>query len=340
MPRRGKNPTLRDVALLAGVSPMTVSRVLHQAPGVASTTRHRVIAAITICGYRPNELARRLRRGHGTDLIGLLVPDLSRGSHSQLAVGVDMMAAQHGLRVIVSSTGQSEDKEGELVGELLARGVEGLIAVPSGADQRHLGAATNADVPVVLAQHPPVGFTADCVLVDDFGGARDATEWLLSHGHRRVGFLGSMSAGQGDIEALRGYMTVLSSSGLPTGDLVRWCQDTPGRAEHAAVELLALPNPPAAIVCSSPSATAGALRAVRSQGTGATVVGFADFPLAADLPLTRITYDAKELGRTACRLLVARLHNRRDHCVSSEAPGTTRPPRCLIVPTHLLRHRH
>ncbi|MFD9909391.1 LacI family DNA-binding transcriptional regulator [Streptomyces sp. NPDC059063] len=336
MSRGGANPTLRDVALLAGVSTMTVSRVLHGASRVASTTRQRVLAAVAACGYRPNELARSLRRQSDTGLIGLLVPDLSRSSCSRLAVGIDAQAAQHGLRVIVCSTGQSKAKEKALVDELLARRVDGIVAVPCGGDQQHLSAAPDADVPVVLAHDPPEGFTADCVLVDGFGGARDATMSLLLRGHHRIGLLTTAAAGHRETETLRGYTAVMNSAGLPARDWVRLFREAPGGAEHAAVDLLTLPCPPTALLCSSPLATASALRAVQRRGTNTDLAGFLDSDLAADLPLTVITYDAQELGRTACRLLIDRIQGKEDSHARSGINTAPRPSCRLHVPTRLM----
>ena len=94
--------------------------------------------------------------------------------------------------------------------------IDGIIAVPAGSDQRHLAAAAAEGVPVVLASRPPEGFDADCVLVDDFGGARAATARLLARGHHRVGFLGSPPAVYTGTERLRGYHAALADAGLPT----------------------------------------------------------------------------------------------------------------------------
>ncbi len=315
---------------------MTVSRVLHDASKVSPVARQRVLAAVATCGYRPNELARSLRRRNGTGLIGLLVPDLSRNHCSRLAVGVEEQASRHRLRVIVSSTGQSEAKEKTLVDELLGRRVDGIIAVPSGGGQQHLVAAVDADMPVVLAERPPEGFTTDCVLVDGFSGARDATLSLLLRGHHRIGLLTTAVAEHMGVESLRGYMAVMNSANLPTGDLVRRYPKTPGEAERAAAGLLALLEPPTALLCSDPVATASALRAVQHRGMKTDIVGFLDSELAADLPISAVTYDAEELGRAACRFLVDRMQDRKDSIASSSTRTAPRPPCRLLVPTRLL----
>ncbi|MYZ19582.1 MULTISPECIES: LacI family DNA-binding transcriptional regulator [unclassified Streptomyces] len=325
-------PTLRDVAERAGVSAMTASRVLRDDPQVLPATRARVRAAADALGYRPNEVARSLRLGRGTGLVGLVVTNLANPFYSRLALGVDSVVGEHGLKTVIGNTGQDLEAERELLADLVARRVDGIIAVPAGADQRHLAAAVADGVPVVLASRPPEGFAADCVLVDDFGGAHAATARLLERGHHRIGFLGSPPAVHTGTERLRGYAAALAEAGFALDThLVRQGQTEPRQATRAAAELLALPTPPTALFCSNNRNTIGAFRALREAG-GADVAlaGFDDFELAdaLGLPLTLVAYDTDELGRAAGRLLADRLHDR-------AAPTG---PREIVVPTHLVEY--
>ncbi|MFK4069796.1 LacI family DNA-binding transcriptional regulator [Streptomyces sp. NPDC029674] len=329
-PRSGQ-PTLRDVAERAGVSAMTASRVLRDDPQVLPATRERVRAAAADLGYRPNEVARSLRLGRGTGLVGLVITNLANPFYSRLALGVDSVVAEHGLKTVIGNTGQDPDIERALVADLLARRVDGIIAVPACADQRHLAAAAADGVPVVLASRPPEGFAADCVLVDDFGGARDATARLLARGHRRIGFLGSPPAVHTGTERLRGYAAALASADLTVDTrLVRQGQTEPHEATRAAAELLALPDPPTALFCSNNRNTIGAFRALQAGGgTQVALAGFDDFELAdaLGLPLTLVAYDSDEVGRAAGRLLADRLHG-----------AAAAPPRQIVVPTSLVEY--
>lgn len=336
---KGGQPTLRDVAERAGVSAMTVSRVLRDDPQVLPATRERVRAAAAALGYRPNEVARSLRLGRGTGLVGLVVTNLANPFYSRLALGVDSVVAGDGLKTVIGNTGQDPDAERELVADLVARRVDGIIVVPAGADQRHLAAAVNDGVPVVLASRPPEGFAADCVLVDDFGGARDATARLLERGHRRIGFLGSPPAVHTGTERLRGFHAALAAAGLAADARhIRQGQTEPDQATRAAAELLALPEPPTALFCSNNRNTIGAFRAIRASGAGVALAGFDDFELAdaLGLALTLVAYDSDELGRAAGRLLVDRLH---DHGTgAAEERSEPRPPRQIVVPTSLVEY--
>ncbi|MGA4843714.1 LacI family DNA-binding transcriptional regulator [Streptomyces sp. G45] len=333
-PRRGK-PTLRDVAERAEVSAMTASRVLRDDPKVLPATRDRVRAAAAALGYRPNEVARSLRLGRGTGLVGLVVTNLANPFYSRLALGVDAVVAGDGLKTVIGNTRQDPRGERDLVADLVARRVDGIIAVPAGADHRHLAAAAADGVPVVLASRPPDGFDADCVLVDDFGGARDATARLLARGHRRVGFLGSPPAVHTGTERLRGYRAALADAGAAAdARLVRQGQSQTHEAERAAAELLALPDPPTALFCSNNRNTIGAFRAIRAARTGTDLAGFDDFELAdaLGLPLTLVAYDSDELGRAAGRLLLDRLRERRSRTAAAA------PSRTVVLPTSLVEY--
>ncbi|GGS21763.1 LacI family transcriptional regulator [Streptomyces aureoverticillatus] len=338
--RAGQPPTLRDVAEHAGVSAMTASRVLRDDPRVLPATRDRVRAAATALGYRPNQVARSLRLGRGTGLVGLVVTNLANPFYSRLALGVDSVVVADGLKTVIGNTGQDLDGERDLVADLVGRRVDGIIAVPAGSDQRHLAAAAADGVPVVLASRPPDGFDADCVLVDDFGGARDATARLLSRGHRRVGFLGSPPAVYTGTERLRGYTAALADAGLPADTrLVRQGQTEPAEAERAAARLLALPDPPTALFCSNNRNTIGAFRAIRATGTDTALAGFDDFELAdaLGLPLTLVTYDSDELGRTAGRLLMERVRERRGEGAVPDG-GSVAAHQRVVMPTGLVEY--
>src|SRR5690606_9042919 len=101
---RSRRPTMRDVAERSSVSPMTVSRVLHDDPRVSPETRRRVLKAVDELGYRRNEVARNLRLGRTSGLIGLVVTNLANPFYSQLALGVEAVAAANGLKVVLTNT--------------------------------------------------------------------------------------------------------------------------------------------------------------------------------------------------------------------------------------------
>ena len=167
-------PTMRDVATLAGVSVMTVSRVLHDDPRITEDTKSRVRAAVQELGYLRNDTARNLRIGRGADAIGLVIGNLANPFYSQLALGVGEVAEEHGLTVMFVNAGRDVEREERLVVDFMSRRVEGIIIAPEGDDHRHLATGPMRGAPVVFVARPPSGIAADCVLVDDFAGTKEA----------------------------------------------------------------------------------------------------------------------------------------------------------------------
>jgi LacI family transcriptional regulator len=321
---------MHDVGRLAQVSAMTVSRVLKNDPGVSEATRERVFAAVDRLGYRRNETARSLRLG-GTGMIGLVVTNLANPFYSRLALGVQEVATEHGLRMMLSNTAEQVEREPGLIDGLIDHQVEGLIVVPAGSRQQHLASAMR-HVPVVLAARPPAGLDTDCVLVEDFHGAREATACLLAEGHTRIAFLGNPPALYTGAERLRGFWAAHEEAGVePDNALI--CQGLvdAATAERAALGILNRPDGPTALFCTNNRISQGAIRALYKAGITLPLAGFDDFELSdvLGLPLTLVSYDADEIGRQAARLLIDRLSHR-----DGEPPASRR----ITVPTRVIRY--
>ncbi|WP_367123879.1 LacI family DNA-binding transcriptional regulator [Streptomyces phytohabitans] len=328
--RRGSGPTMHDVGRLAEVSAMTVSRVLKNDPGVSESTRERVFAAVDRLGYRRNQTARSLRLG-GSGMIGLVVTNLANPFYSRLALGVQEVATEYGFRMLLSNSAEQADREPALIDGLVDHQVEGLIVVPAGSRQQHLAGAMR-HVPVVLAARPPAGLDTDCVLVEDFHGAREATACLLADGHTRIAFLGNPPALYTGAERLRGFWAAHEEVGVePDHDLIRQGLVDAAAAERATLDLLARADRPAALFCTNNRISQGAIRALYKAGTTLPLAGFDDFDLAdvLGLPLTVVSYDADEIGRQAARLLIDRL---------AHHDGVPPASRRVTVPTRVVRH--
>jgi LacI family transcriptional regulator len=335
----GSTPTMRIVAARAGVSAMTVSRVLHDDPGVRPATRERVLAAVEELGYRRNEIARSLRVGRTTGLLGLVVTNLANPFYAQLALGAEAVIAAHGMRVIVGNTGEDVAHERRLVDDFASRRVDGIIVVPAGTDNRHLRPDELADIPVVLVARPAHDISLDTVLIDDFGGAHAATTRLVAAGHRRIGFLGLSTSVWNINERFRGFTAALKQAGLkPNQRHIRHNRPDVRAAEEAAQDLLATRNPPTALFCANNLNTVGALRAINTfrmkaaESPVTSIAGFDDIDLAdmLGLPLTLVSYDAQAIGREAARMLLARLTH--DRNTPDPAPQQT------ILPTQVVEY--
>lgn len=325
-------PTMRDVAARAGVSPMTVSRTVHGDPHVTEENREKVMTAIIELGYRRNEMARNLRLGRNSGMIGLVVTNLANPFYSQLALGVESVTGEHGLKVVLGNTGEDVQRERRLVEELASRQVDGMIVVPAGGDHSHLDSRNLHGAPVVLAARPPSSLDVDCVLVDDFGGARAATARLLGMGVRRIGFLGLPASVWTSSERFRGFTTALDEAGIELDDRhVRRHKGTITSAQEVATEILELTDPPEALFCANNRTTLGAYRAITAAGLQLPLAGFDDFEMAdlLGVPLVLVAYDPAEVGQEAARMMLNRMESDETEKIA---------PRRVVIPTRIVEY--
>jgi LacI family transcriptional regulator len=314
---------MRDVAVRAGVSLKTVSRVINGEPGVAVATATRVGDAIAELGFQRNDLARSLRQGRTSSTLGLVIEDVSNPFYSSIAQAVEAAARERGYMLITGSCEEDPERERELVQALLRRRVDALLLVPASRDHAYLARELSGGPPVVFLDRPPAGIAADCVLLDNLGGARAATEHLLAQGHERIAFVADPDELYTAAERLAGYRAALTAANVPVrDDLVRLGVHDAGRAETVVRELLALR--PTALFTANNRLTVGALRALRGADHRVALVGFDDFELADLLGATVVRHDSHLMGSRAAALAFERLD------------GADRPPRRVVVPTELV----
>jgi LacI family transcriptional regulator len=325
----GAPPTMRDVATHAQVSPMTVSRALRDDPRVSPASKTRVLGAVAELGYRRNEAARNLRLGRSSGLLGLIVANLANPFYSQLALGVESHTSQLGMRVILANSHEDVAREQELAQDFASRRLDGLIVVPAGSTHAHLDPARLGGMPVVLAASPPSNVDLDAVVLDDFGGTREAIRRLIHEGHRRVGFLGLPASTWTGSERFRGYCAALEDAGIDIDErYIHRNQPDAATAEQVAGRLLNLDDPPTALFAANNRNTVGAYRAIRASGTPIGLTGFDDFELAdmLTMPFSVVAYDPRELGAQTAKLICDRL----------EHAGRDQTPRRIVIPTTII----
>ncbi|WP_309104760.1 LacI family DNA-binding transcriptional regulator [Microbacterium sp.] len=317
MNHRQHRPTIKEVAIRAGVSPMTVSRTLSGGVNVKLDVQQRVLEAVAELGYHRNENARSIRPGHSSGLIGVAITNIANPYYSTFALGVEEEAALSGRRILLGNTGEDAAREAELVGDFLGRRVDGLIVVPADDAFAHLANSQSQGVPVVLASRRIHGLDADSVVLDDEDGAYRGTIALLDGGHTRIGYLGNRESIFTGRRRHAGFVKALHERGIePDPELVALGQQTVEQASDATRALLANPTPPTAIFCANNRNAIGALKEINVQlhtGRPASefpeLMSFDDFELAelSPVPLSVIDHDPRALGRTAARLLLDRL---------------------------------
>jgi LacI family transcriptional regulator len=304
---------MRHVAALAGVSLKTVSRVINAEPNVGEDLAEKVRRAARQLGYVPHMGARSLRRtDRRTATIGLLLADVSNIFSSVLLRTVEDIARPRGVSVIAASLDEDAEREEALVTEFVARRVDGLMLTPVGSDLSYVVQHQRAGLPVVCLDRPPVGFSADTVLMDNQAAARQGVEHLIAQGHRRIAYLGHQDYIYTSIQRLSGYRAAMNAAGLPADSaLCRLGLGDETYGYHAALEVLDADEPPTAIFAGRNAITMGAVRALAERRLGHVIalVGFDDFPLADLLtpPVSVIAQDVPAMSTKAAEMLFARI---------------------------------
>ena len=184
-----RKPTMKDVARLAGVGTMTVSRVLSGTVPVSPETARRVRTAVAQLQYRPNELARAFR-GHRSGTIGLIIPYLYDPFFANCAHAVTTVAREHGQSVILTTSNEDPDTEYLEAEQMLQRNVDGLVVIPAQFRHSRLNKALFGKTQVVFFDRPVPDPALDVVLVQNTAGSRRIVEHLIEHGHQRIVFMG------------------------------------------------------------------------------------------------------------------------------------------------------
>lgn len=316
--------TLADVARLVGVSPMTVSNVVHDRPGVSDAVRRRVQEAIEATGYRPNPSAQALKSGR-TGVIGLAVPSLGSPYFGQLAARVAEAAAARGFRLAVEQTGARVAGELEAIAASRRMALDGLILSVVDSNPAELRVHAD-DAPLVLLGERAPDREIDHVSMPNDAGAEAATRHLLAAGSRRIVFMGSVAPDRNEGLARRqvGYEAGLGAHGL-TPVLVSVLSLTMEAGRAAAG---ALPPGTDAVVAATDTLALGVLRGLADLGRPVPdevrVVGFDDLEesVYAVPSLTSVRPDHDWMAARAVDSLVERIEGRSGPAVAHVSPFT------------------
>lgn len=314
---RAASVTIRDVARQAGVSAMTVSRVINSSPSVSPVTRSRVEQVIAELGYVPSRLARGLS-AQRTGTLALIVPDVANPFFTLIVRGSEDVARRAGYRLLFCDTRADLDVEHEVIEELIAHRVEGILIAPvSDRSRDHLRRLARFGVPFVLVDRTIPGVDTDTVLGDSAGGSRQLVEHLIALGHCRIGMITESDVVSTARDRRRGYETALTNAGLEVAPelLVEGSVDPLGGREGMR-RLLELEQPPTAVFTVNNLVALGAIEAVRASGRevpdDVALVCFDDIEYASRLHpfLTAMEQPAETFGTLGTQLLLEQIENR------------------------------
>lgn len=333
---------IRDVADRAGVSPATASRALNGSATVSEALRSRVFEAADDLGYRPNSLARSLRRQR-TDTIGVIVSDIANPHHSEAVRVMEDEASQAGWRVVLCNSDERVDKQRAYL-RLLADERVGAVIL-SAADEAGSGMDPLLDlgIPVVAFDRVIDDPRVDAVTCDNHAGVRALTGHLIGLGHRHVAFVGGrpdVATGSG---RLAGYRVAMHEAGLRA--VVEAADFRADRAEVATRRLLARRPRPTALVVANNTMAVGALRAIREAGLRVpddVALATVDDPVWAELmdpPLTALAQPVRAMAQAAVRLVLERVAGLRQEVVRLVLPMELRVRRSSGDPRDGVRGR-
>jgi len=329
--RGNRKPTVREVAELAGVGTMTVSRVVNNEPSVRPVTRKRVLAAVAELGYRRNEAARMLT-GHRATMIGLIVPDLSDSFFASCAQTIQHVAAGLGYMTLVAASERNSELEIQQAQHMASRNLSGIVLVTSMAklDQGLEELQANG-LPIVALDRPIAGLRADAVVTEDLLGAEAGVRHLIEHGHKRIACVGYDLDVYTSMERIEGYSRAMRSAGLTpkvSPDL---------RTYHDVAAWVAKmrksKDAPTAIFSLNPVNSCRLLQVFSeariSVPKDVALVGFGDFDFSSVVspPLTTVAPSPVEMARRAVLLLFDRIKESQERVRSTPAK--------LVLPAEL-----
>ena len=312
--------TISDVAREAGVSLMTVSRVVNDKGEVSPATRRRVLDVVEQLGYRPSSIARGLATQR-TGTLGLVVPDIANPFFSDVARGAEDKACASGYNVVVCNTDESPQREAAALESLEEKRVDGLLLCSSRLADEDLREALDLHPSAVLVNCHLEGYEVGAILLDDIGGAQTATDHLLQSGHQAVGFLAGPLASYSSAQRSKGYRAALEVARMCYNPAwVRSCSFQVEGGRGAARKLLTEHPEITAFFCYNDLVAVGALQACVELGRRVpddlAIVGFDDIPMAALVTpaLTTCRVPRYALGEQAMQLLLDRIDGCTEEC--------------------------
>lgn len=302
--------SIKEVAVAAGVSTATVSRVLSDKPHVRPELRQRVLQAVTALNYRPNQVARTLR-SQQSNTIGLIVSDVRNPYFTDISRAVEDMAYAQGFNVFLCNTDENPEKEQIYLNLMQDENVAGIIFSPT-----RQTAANFAQLPIhypTVVVDRSVQADVDVILIDNVASGRRLAAHLLENGYRRIGGVFGETSTTGR-ERCQGMEMALQEFGLLPAFRV-YTEPKIEAGYTAVLSMLDTPTPPDAILATNSLLTAGALQAIQERRLAIPqqvgLVGFDEttWSTLVQPPITVIAQPTYEIGKTATELLLQRIES-------------------------------
>ena len=307
--------TIKEVAARAGVSSATVSNVINNTRYVSPAVKQQVQEALEELGYRPNALARSLRKGK-TKTLGLILPDSANPFYAELGHALEYSAFDKKNNIILCNSDASVERERLYFDLLVGKQVDGIILNSEEKDPHFLKRRLPEDYPIVLVDRDFSENIFDTVLTDNFLGGYLATCHLIELGHKRIACVTGPADFVGAMKRLHGYKQALAEFGIPLDQDLIECGDFTVASGHlAANRLLNLHEPPTAVFMCNDMMAIGFIRSAIEMRLkipeDISIVGFDNIELCKYLypTLTCIAQPKEEIAEKTIQLLLDRIED-------------------------------
>jgi LacI family transcriptional regulator len=295
-----------------------VSHVINGTRYVSDELRARVLAAIDELNYQPSNVARSLRRQE-THTIGMVIPDNCNPFFAEVARGIEDASFEQGYNVILCNSEGNMQKELSYLGLLIAKRVDGIVLVPTGATQAQaiMDTLASQETTIVIVDREIPGLEVDVLTSDSRQGGYQATRYLLELGHRRIACIAGPSPMTPSAGRVAGYRMALAEAGVSVDEQLILSGDFQSQSGHTLMQtLLKLAERPTAVFASNDMMAIGAICAIHQAGLRVpediSVVGFDDIALASFSwpPLTTVAQAKQKMGALAYQMLQRRMQDR------------------------------
>jgi len=303
---------MKNVAQKTGVSVATVSHVINETRFVREGTKKKVLKAMKELNYYPNFAARSLR-SRKSNVIGLLVPDISILFFTSVVRGVENAIKKHGYTLMLSDSGEKLENEIEQIKIYNTQLIDGLIMAPVSGDHTFLNELLSGYFPVVFIDRKPEGYQGDCILVNNIKGTYDALSVLIEKGHTKIGIITGLLGLTTTEERLIGYKKVLTDYGLKINKNLIKVGDSQFESGYKLTKELLEHTDITALFVTNDLMTVGAMHFLKEKQVKVpndlAIIGFDDCIWASitDPPLTVIKQPSQKIGEKATELLIKRI---------------------------------
>ena len=334
-----KLPTIKEIARQLNISVSTVSRALHDHPSIGLRTKTRVQQLAKELGYEPNQTAIFFKQ-RKTHTIGVVLPYLIEDFFAGAISGIEQVATEHQYNVLIGQSQDDTEREKTIINAMKNQRVDGLIVSLSKHTRNleHFEALEKYQIPIVFFDRVPASARFDKVAFDMPHGTQQAISFLMEKGHRRIGIINGPEEMKSSKERTDTYMQVMQKKRLKIDlTLVAYCDLTREGTAKAMETLLALKQPPTAILCINDYVALDAIQYAKSRklknNKDIFIVSYANLPITNYLenpPMASIEQHPHKQGARAAELLFERI---------GLGPDAVLPARNVLIQGELVIHK-